>query len=76
MDRRGWTGVGEGTTCMVRCPVPDDDAFARRLLEKEGVLVAPGSLIEMPGWIRLGLLADPEAMEHALQALTVAVKTP
>lgn len=64
-----WTGPGEGTTVAVRAPQADDAAFARRLLERRGVLVAPGTFVEMPGWLRIGLLCAPEILEAGLAGL-------
>lgn len=60
-----------GTTMVARLPVrqKNDVAFAKRLLGREGVLVAPGSFVEMPGWIRIGLLSDSEALKGGLEGL-------
>jgi aspartate/methionine/tyrosine aminotransferase len=59
-----WHRPERGTTCVVRLPDAwrDDAGFARALLKREGTLVAPGSFLELPGWVRLGLLAPPAAM--------------
>jgi len=66
-----WNKPQHGTTCVVRLPEAwhDDVAFAQRLLEREGTLVAPGSFAELPGWVRLGLLSRTEALEGGLEAL-------
>ncbi|MFO1533733.1 MAG: pyridoxal phosphate-dependent aminotransferase, partial [Thermoplasmatota archaeon] len=64
-----WTGPGAGTTCLLRTPKADDVAFARRLLAREGVLVAPGTYAEMPGWFRLGFLCDPAILAAGLEGL-------
>ncbi|HLE97778.1 MAG TPA: pyridoxal phosphate-dependent aminotransferase [Candidatus Thermoplasmatota archaeon] len=70
----GWSGAGHGTTCLVRLPggAGDDVAFARRLLEAHGVLVAPGAFVEIPGWIRLGLVTPRDDLEAGLRALARA----
>ncbi|MHB8634377.1 MAG: pyridoxal phosphate-dependent aminotransferase [Thermoplasmatota archaeon] len=62
--------VGEhGTTMALRLPPGTRDLpFATRLFEEEGVLVSPGSLIELPGWIRVSLLAPPAALKAGLAA--------
>jgi aspartate/methionine/tyrosine aminotransferase len=64
-----------GTTMVAKLPTKhrDDVAFARRLLKKEGVLVSPGRFVEMPGWIRIGLLCDPKALHAGLEALDRAL---
>jgi aspartate aminotransferase len=50
---------------LVRSPIPDDQAFAR-LLAEEGVLVLPGSLVELPGYFRMSLTANDDMVERAL----------
>lgn len=72
VERHGldWSGPGEGATCVVRAPRGDDLAFARRLLRREGVVVAPGSLVELPGWFRIGFLAQPETLEQGLAGVS------
>lgn len=61
----------QGTTMVAKLPnrYKDDVAFAKRLLGSHGVLVAPGSYVEMPGWIRIGLLSDPDALKAGLEGL-------
>ena len=56
----------EGTFyILVRCPTDDDQAFAERLAS-EDVLVLPGTIVELPGWMRLSLTASDEMVEQAL----------
>ena len=40
-----------------------------RLLKEEGVLVGPGTYLELPGWFRLGLLAEPAVLDAGLKGL-------
>jgi aspartate/methionine/tyrosine aminotransferase len=40
--------------------IPNTDAFCRRLLDRERVLVNPGEFYQQPGWVRIGITA-PEA---------------
>jgi aspartate aminotransferase len=56
----------EGTFyILVRCPIDDDQAFAERLAT-EDVLTLPGTIVELPGWLRLSLTATDEMVEQAL----------
>lgn len=56
----------EGTFfLLVRSPIPDDQAFAR-LLADQGVLVMPGSLLEIPGYFRMALTANDDMVENAM----------
>lgn len=66
-----WSNPRHGTTCVVRLPpaLKGDLAFARHLLRAEGVLVAPGSYIELPGWLRIGLVGPSDALRGGLEGL-------
>ena len=60
------TTMPEGTFyVMVRAPIDDDMAFADRLAERD-VLVLPGSIVELPGWMRLSLTASDAMVDQAL----------
>ena len=58
----------EGTFyVLVRCPTDDDQAFAEELAAND-VLVLPGTIVELPGWIRVSLTASDEMVEQAIPA--------
>ena len=60
------TTNAEGTFyLLVRSPIEDDTAFANRLAD-EDVLVLPGTVTELPGWIRLSLTANDQMVEQGL----------
>ena len=67
LRERGYEAtLPEGTFyVMARSPIDDDVAFAE-LLAEEGVLVLPGSIVEVPGWIRISLTASDEMVERGL----------
>jgi aspartate aminotransferase len=50
---------------LVRCPTADDQAFAEELAAND-VLVLPGTIVELPGWIRVSLTASDEMVEQAI----------
>jgi aspartate aminotransferase len=57
----------EGTFyVLVRTPIEDDLAFAELLSEDHDVLVLPGTVVELPGWVRVSLTASDEMVEQAL----------
>jgi aspartate aminotransferase len=58
---------------MVRSPMPDDVAFARRLA-KENVFVLPGKIVEIPGWFRISLTANDEMVDRALPGFERTIK--
>jgi Aspartate/tyrosine/aromatic aminotransferase len=65
--------VPEGTFyLMVRSPWEDDSAFAEKLAT-HGILVHPGSLMEMPGYFRISLTASDEMIERALPGFKAAI---
>jgi aspartate aminotransferase len=60
------TTMPEGTFyVMARAPLEDDGAFAERLAEL-GVLVLPGTVVEVPGWFRISLTASDEMVQSGL----------
>jgi aspartate aminotransferase len=60
------TTMPEGTFyVMARAPIADDVAFAERLAA-EGVLVLPGTVVEVPGWMRISLTASDEMVGRGL----------
>ncbi len=66
------TTMPEGTFyVMAQAPIDDDEAFAHRLAD-HGVLVLPGSVVEVPGWFRISLTASDEMVEHGLPGFRAA----
>jgi len=62
----------EGTFyTMARSPIPDDAAFAETLA-RHGVLVLPGSVVEVPGWFRVSLTASDEMVESGIPRFAAA----
>jgi aspartate aminotransferase len=58
----------EGTFyVMVKAPIADDEAFSVTLAD-HGVLVLPGTVVELPGWLRLSLTASDAMVEGAIRA--------
>ena len=67
------TTLPEGTFyVMAKAPIPDDEAFAARLADR-GVLVLPGSVVEVPGWLRLSLTASDDMVERGLRGFEAAL---
>jgi aspartate aminotransferase len=67
------TTMPEGTFyVMVRSPIEDDEAYSARLAD-HGILVLPGSVVEVPGWFRLSLTASDEMVERALPRFAAAL---
>jgi aspartate aminotransferase len=73
------TGMGyqvhrpEGTFYLFpRSPIPDDEAFARLLAERQ-ILVMPGAMFETPGFFRICLTATEETCERSLPGFAAAL---
>lgn len=65
--------VPEATFYMlVRSPSPDDTGFTA-LLAEDDVFVLPGTVFELPGWIRLSVTANDEMVERALPVFEKAL---
>ena len=64
----------EGTFyVMARAPIDDDRAFSARLAD-HGVLVLPGSVVEVPGWFRISLTASDEMVDKGLPGFGAALE--
>jgi aspartate aminotransferase len=67
------TTMPEGTFyVMVRTPIDDDVAFADAL-SRHKVLVLPGSVVELPGWLRVSLTASDEMVGRGLPGFGAAL---
>jgi aspartate/methionine/tyrosine aminotransferase len=65
-----WREPESPLVSAVRLPPGTDDVkFAERLAATESVMVVPGSLLELPGFVRIGLGADPARFEEGLRRL-------
>jgi len=68
------TTLPEGTFyTMVRSPLADDGEFAR-ILRGHGVLVLPGSVVEVPGWFRISLTANDDMVERGIEGFRRALE--
>jgi aspartate/methionine/tyrosine aminotransferase len=63
--------LGAAPFCLVHYPgKPDSVAFAREVLDKTGVLIAPGDFFGAPGAFRLCFTTDEGTLRHGLAALS------
>ena len=65
-----------GTTALLKYEydIPSRD-FCIQILENTGVLFAPGSAMDMEGWLRIGYANDPSVLSDGLQTLSKYLKT-
>ncbi len=65
--------VPEGTFYLwVRSPDPDDEAFCRRLADRQ-VLVMPGVVFEVPGHFRISLTGSRDMLDRAIPGFRAAI---
>jgi aspartate aminotransferase len=68
------TTLPEGTFyVMAKAPIADDESFSRMLADN-GVLVLPGSVVEVPGWFRISLTASDDMVERGLPGFAAALE--
>ena len=68
------TTIPEGTFYVTaRAPLADDLAFAG-LLNRQKVLVLPGSVVELPGWFRISLTASDDMVERGIAGFAAAMR--
>ena len=65
--RVSWVAPKGVSTAFVRLDIPEkNETFCRRLLERRGVLLVPGSRFELPCGARLGYCAQTEVLRRGL----------
>jgi aspartate aminotransferase len=66
--------VPEGTFyVLVRSPIEDDLRFVD-VLNRHDVFVLPGSVFEMPGWLRISVTASDEMVDRGLPGFAAAMR--
>jgi aspartate aminotransferase len=66
------TTLPEGTFyVMAKSPIEDDEAFSVTLAD-HGVLVLPGTIVELPGWFRVSLTASDRMIDDAIRGFAAA----
>jgi aspartate aminotransferase len=58
---------------LVRSPLADDVAFAE-ILAEDDVFVLPGSIVELPGYLRICLTASDEMIDRSLPVFDRAIR--
>jgi aspartate/methionine/tyrosine aminotransferase len=66
-----WVRGGGGTTAFLRLPAgASSEAFCSRLLDEEGVLLVPGSALDVEGYVRLGYACEQAVLVAGLERLS------
>ncbi len=69
--RISWVKPRSGTTALLKydLPLPSQN-FCRSLLERTGVLLTPGSAMEMEGYVRIGYANTPSILKEGLTRIS------
>lgn len=69
-----WVKPKSGTTALLKFDLPMTSRdFCVKLLEEEGVMLTPGSAMEMEGWLRLGYTNPTETLREGLSRLSAFI---
>ena len=69
--RLTWVKPRAGTTALLRYDFPlSSEAFCLRLLDRTGVMLTPGSAMDMEGWLRIGYANPAPALRAGLALLS------
>lgn len=62
-----WVKPKSGTTALLRYDLPMSSAdLCRQLQAETGVMLLPGSALDMEGWLRIGYACDTEVLRRGL----------
>ncbi len=69
--RISWVKPRSGTTALLKYDLPlTSRDFCVRLLEKTGVMLTPGSAMDMEGYLRIGYANDPAILREGLARMS------
>ena len=69
--RMGWVKPKSGTTALLKYDLPMSSRdFCIALLEEEGVMLCPGSAMDMEGTVRMGYACDTGVLEQGLARMS------
>ncbi|HVM84664.1 MAG TPA: aminotransferase [Candidatus Binatia bacterium] len=69
--RISWVKPRSGTTALLKYDLPMTSRdFCLALLEEQGVMLCPGSALEMEGWVRMGFAQKAEVMREGLARMS------
>lgn len=70
-----WIKPKSGTTALLKYDLPiSSEAFCLRLLEKTGVMLTPGSALDMEGYLRIGYANGEDILREGLGRISQFLK--
>jgi aspartate/methionine/tyrosine aminotransferase len=66
-----WVKPKSGTTAFLKYDLPiASEEFCVRLLQKTGVMLTPGSAMDMEGWLRIGYANSEPVLREGLSRMS------
>jgi aspartate/methionine/tyrosine aminotransferase len=66
-----WVKPGSGTTALLKYDLPISSRdFCVRLLQETGVMLTPGSALNMEGYVRIGYANGPDILKEGLSRIS------
>ncbi|MBY3516542.1 aminotransferase [Rhizobium laguerreae] len=70
-----WIKPKSGTTALLKYDVPiASEEFCLRLLDKTGVMLTPGSALDMEGYLRIGYTNGEDVLRKGLERISLFLK--
>ncbi|WP_337183385.1 aminotransferase [Shinella sp.] len=70
-----WVKPKSGTTALLKYDLPlSSEAFCTRLLERTGVMLTPGSAMDMEGYLRIGYANGEAILREGLKRFTTFLR--
>lgn len=70
-----WIKPKSGTTALLKYDLPvSSEEFCLRLLEKTGVMLTPGSAMDMEGYLRIGYTNGEDILREGLKRISLFLK--
>jgi aspartate/methionine/tyrosine aminotransferase len=70
-----WVKPKSGTTALLKYDLPmSSETFCTRLLESTGVMLTPGSAMDMEGHLRIGYTNGEEVLQEGLQRISAFLR--
>ena len=71
-----WIKPKSGTTALLKYDLPvSSEAFCVHLLERTGVMLTPGSAMDMEGYVRIGFTNNGTTLQEGLKRFSAFLKT-
>ncbi len=75
-DKISYIEPKAGTTAFLKYDLDmDSESFCKRLLDETGVILLPGNVMQMEGYLRIGYANDPVIIAEGLKRISAFIKS-